>query len=601
MSETKLLTRQEVPVENTWDLTSIFENDAAFEAAFAFIEANHAKALDYQGKLASSAQSLYDGIVFQEEIYGLLEKAYVYVHLNFDTDTTNATYQAYNERIMALYGKVISSFSFYSVELMAADETLIKSYLSEFPPLQIYAHDFEKLFKHRAHILSQPEEKILAEASTVLESSENTFGLLNNADLVFKDITGEDGEPIQVTHGRYGLLIENRNRSIREAAFQSVYQTYMGLKNTFASTLGGNIKKDNFNARVRHYESARQAALSNNDIPESVYDSLIDAVHQKLGLLHRYTALRKHILNLEELHMYDLYTPLVENVDLHYTFEEAKALTLKALAPLGEEYVGILKQAFESRWIDVYENVGKRSGAYSSGTYSTNPYILLNWQDNLDNVYTLVHELGHSLHSYYTRKNQPYVYGNYSIFVAEIASTTNENLLTDYLLKHEHDPKVRAYILNHYLDGVKGTIFRQTQFAEFEHLIHVSEQEGIALTADYLTTQYFELNKAYYGDALTYDEEIGYEWSRIPHFYYNYYVYQYATGFSAASALAHKILTEGEAAVDGYLNYLKSGCSDYPIDVIKRAGVDMTTNQPVLDTMAVFEERLNELEELLLK
>lgn len=599
MSETKLPRRDEVKLEDTWDLTTIFKDDQAWEEAFAYIEANYRHADDFKGKLASSAETLFAAIQFEEKIFSTFSKVYVYTHLNFDTDTTDPKYQAMKERVMNLYGKVSSSFSFFSVELMSSDEALIKQYLSEHKELEIYQHDFAKLFKRRAHILSQEEEKLLAEVTPVLESSETTFGMLNNADLQFPEINDEQGKPVQITHGRYGLLLESRDRRVREDAFRGVYKTYINLKNTFASTLAGNIKKDNFLASVRHYPSARAAALAANDIPESVYDALIEAVHEKLSLLHRYYKLRKDVLGLDKLAMYDLYTPMVESVHLEYTYEQAQNLIIKALAPLGEAYQQLLEKAFAERWIDVYENVGKRSGAYSSGTYGTTPYILMNWQNNLDNVYTLAHELGHSMHSYYTRSTQPYVYGDYSIFVAEIASTTNENLLTDYLLKTEKDPKVKAYVLNHYLDGVKGTVFRQTQFAEFEHIIHQAEQNGEALTEDFFTKTYFELNAKYYGDGVHYDEEIGYEWARIPHFYYNYYVYQYATGFSAASALAKRILSEGQPAVDKYINYLKSGCSDYPIEVMNKAGVDMTTNKPVLEAMDLFEERLAQLEALL--
>lgn len=599
MSENTLPRRQDIPVEDTWDLTSIFADDQAFEAAFAQIEAEHGKAEKFKGRLASSSDALLEAIRFEESISILLGKVYVYMHLNFDTDTTNPTYQAYNARVLNLLSQVSASFSFYASELMEADEMILRGYLKENEALKIYAHDFEKLFKKRKHILSEAEEKILAEASSVFESSEHTFGMLNNADIKFPTITGEDGQPVQITHGRYGLLLESKNREVRRDAFKGVYQTYGDLNNTFASTLSGKIKLDNFSARIRHYGSAREAALAHNDIPETVYDALIEAVNDHLPLLHRYVSLRKQVLGLDEIAMYDLYTPLVEELDIEFTYEEAQKIILEALQPMGQEYVGLLKKAFDSRWIDVRENVGKRSGAYSSGTYGTEPYILMNWQNNLDNVFTLAHELGHSLHSYYTRHNQPYVYGDYSIFVAEIASTTNENLLTDYFLKKYDDPKVRAYILNHYLDGVKGTVFRQTQFAEFEWLIHRAEQEGTGLTAAYLNEQYFAMNQRYYGDEMVYDEEIGKEWSRIPHFYYNYYVYQYATGFSAATALASKILEEGAPAVEAYINYLKAGRSDYPIEVMKRAGVDMTTNKPVVDTMKVFEARLSELEALL--
>jgi len=601
MSEEKLPLRSEVDLRDTWDLSTIFSNDGEWEKAFAYIESNHSKALAYKGKLDSSADILYEAIQFEEEISRLLGKVDVYSHLKFDTDTTNSTYQAMSARVLSLYGQVSTSFSFMSSELMAADKNVIMSYLETKMELNLYKHDFEKLFSKQEHILSEKEEKLLAEGSEVFEVSTNTFGMLNNADLQFPVVSDSKGKEYQLSQGRYTLLLESSDRVLRENAFRAFYKTFQDVVNTLATTLSGKVKTDNFFARIRYYESARAAALGNNDIPENVYDALIEAVNESLPLLHRYISLRKKSLKLDNMAMYDLLTPLVEEPDMKFTYQEAQKIVKEALLPLGEEYQRLLDKAFTCRWIDVVENVGKRSGAYSSGTYDTSPYILLNWQDNLANVFTLAHELGHSMHSYYTRENQPYVYGRYSIFLAEIASTTNEILLTDYLLQKYENPKIRAYILNHYLDEARATVFRQTQFAEFEHFIHKAQQEGEALTAEFLTTNYAEMNQKYYGTDLVYDEEIGVEWARIPHFYYNYYVYQYATGFSAASTLANKILMEGQSAVDSYIEYLKAGCSDYPIEVMKKAGVDMTGNQAVLDTMKIFERRLIELEELLKK
>nr|MBP7953327.1 oligoendopeptidase F family protein [Enterococcus sp.] len=403
----------------------------------------------------------------------------------------------------------------------------------------------------------------------------------------------------QLSHGIYGQLMESTNREVREAAFKGIYSVYKQFRNTFATTLSTNIKAHNFQAKVRHFESAREAALSHNHIPEAVYDNLVNVVNDHLPLLHRYMALRKRLLKVDTLHTYDLYTPLLGEAPIRYSYEESVEKALEALKPMGEEYLAVVKEAFESRWIDVVENKGKRSGAYSSGAYDTPPYILMNWHDALDQLYTLVHEVGHSVHSYFTRKNQPYVYGDYSIFLAEIASTTNENLLTEYLLKTEKEPIVRAFILNHYLDGFKGTVFRQTQFAEFEHFMHVEDAKGTPLTSEFLSENYGQLNQKYYGEALTEDEEIRLEWSRIPHFYYNYYVFQYSTGFSAAAALADKILNEEPEALEKYLTYLKAGSSDFPIEVMKKAGVDMTQVTYLEDAMHVFEQRLNELEALI--
>ena len=520
--------------------------------------------------------------------------------MRYDQDTTNSFYQGLNDRISNLYSQAASSLAFIVPEILAIDEQKVKEFLEAKTELKLYEHSIEEINLQRPHVLSAEQEALLAEASEVMSSPSNTFGMLNNADLEFPSIKDENGEEAEITHGRYIRFLESSDRRVREDAFKGVYATYGKFRNTFASTLSGNIKKDNFNARVRNYQSAREAALAANNIPESVYENLVSTVNNNLHLLHRYVKLRKKVLGVDKLHMYDLYTPLVKNVKMEIPYSEAKELILKGLAPMGEEYVGLLKEGFENRWIDVQENKGKRSGAYSSGAYGTNPYILMNWQDNVNNLFTLAHELGHSLHSHYTRTSQPYPYGNYSIFVAEVASTCNEALLNDYLLKSIDDEQKRLYLLNHYLEGFRGTVFRQTMFAEFEHLIHQQVQNNQALTADSLTKDYYELNKKYFGEEdIVIDEEIGLEWSRIPHFYYNYYVYQYATGFSAATALSKQILEEGQPAVDRYLDYLKAGSSDYPIEVLKKAGVDMASPKPIEDACKVFEEKLNEMESLL--
>lgn len=593
--------RSEVALEDTWNLEPIYASDEAWEEAFGYIEQNHTKALSFKGRLTSDKETFKEAIRFQEDIYFRVEHVYVYAHLKFDTDTTNSKYQAYFARISSLYAQVASSFSFYQAELLSADPKIIEGFLESDEELYVYKHEFEKLFIKRPFILSDKEERLLAEASEIFKSPSDTFGMLNNADITFEPVMDEHGEESQLSHGRYVLFLESKDRRVRKDAFMSMYKTFTSFKNTFASTLSATVKAHNFNANIRGYSSARHASLSANNIDESVYDALVEAVNDRISLLHRYVNLRKNALKLDEIAMYDLYTPLVEDIDLPVSYEDAKQLILDGLAVLGEEYVGILKEAFDNRWIDIKENKGKRSGAYSSGGYGTNPYILMNWQDNIDNVFTLAHELGHSVHSYYTRKSQPYVYGDYSIFLAEVASTTNEILLTDYMLKKFTDPKVRAYLINHYLDGFKGTVFRQTQFAEFEHFIHMAAKNGTALTADYLSESYFELNKKYYGDSMVYDPQIAMEWARIPHFYYNYYVFQYATGFSAASALSAKILSEGASAVKPYIDYLKAGSSDFPIEVLKKAGVDMSSNAATKAAMDVFEQRLGELEELLLK
>lgn len=595
----KVPSRSEIKVEDTWKLEDIFASDDAWEKEFEEVKALIPQMEKFKGKLGESAQTLYDALQEQDELTMRVSKLYTYAHMRYDQDTTNSFYQGLNDRIKTLYTQIASALSYVTPEILSIEESKIKHYMAEHKELKLYAHALDEITRERPHILSESEEALLAQASEVLGSSSNTFGMLNNADLEFPSIKDENGEEVEITHGRYIRFLESSDRRVREEAFKAVYETYGKFKNTFASTLSGTVKKDNFSARVRHYNSARHSALSTNNIPEEVYDNLVKTVNDNLHLLHRYIDLRKKVLGIEELHMYDLYTPLVKDVKMEVTYEEAKDYILKGLKPLGEDYLNVLKEGFENRWVDVHENKGKRSGAYSSGTYGTNPYILMNWQDNVNNLFTLAHEFGHSVHSYYTRKTQPYPYGDYSIFVAEVASTCNEALLNDYLLKTIDDEKQRLYLLNHYLEGFRGTVFRQTMFAEFEHDVHVRAQNGEPLTPELLTKLYYDLNKKYFGDNLVIDEEIGLEWARIPHFYYNYYVYQYATGFSAAAALSKQILEEGNAAVERYVGFLKSGSSDYPIEVLKKAGVDMTTSQPIEEALAVFEEKLTEMERLL--
>ncbi|MED3916845.1 oligoendopeptidase F [Priestia megaterium] len=595
----KLPSRSEIKVEDTWKLEDIFASDDAWEKEFEEVKALIPQMEKFKGKLGESAQTLYDALQEQDELTMRVSKLYTYAHMRYDQDTTNSFYQGLNDRIKTLYTQIASALSYVTPEILSIEESKIKQYMAEHKELKLYAHALDEITRERPHILSESEEALLAQASEVLGSSSNTFGMLNNADLEFPSIKDENGEEVEITHGRYIRFLESSDRRVREEAFKAVYETYGKFKNTFASTLSGTVKKDNFSARVRNYNSARHSALSTNNIPEEVYDNLVKTVNDNLHLLHRYIDLRKKVLGIEELHMYDLYTPLVKDVKMEVTYEEAKDYILKGLKPLGEDYLNVLKEGFENRWVDVHENKGKRSGAYSSGTYGTNPYILMNWQDNVNNLFTLAHEFGHSVHSYYTRKTQPYPYGDYSIFVAEVASTCNEALLNDYLLKTIDDEKQRLYLLNHYLEGFRGTVFRQTMFAEFEHDVHVRAQNGEPLTPELLTKLYYDLNKKYFGDNLVIDEEIGLEWARIPHFYYNYYVYQYATGFSAAAALSKQILEEGNAAVERYVGFLKSGSSDYPIEVLKKAGVDMTTSQPIEEALAVFEEKLTEMERLL--
>ncbi|MDQ0153908.1 oligoendopeptidase F [Robertmurraya andreesenii] len=596
----KLPTRSEIKVEDTWRLEDIFPTDEEWDKEFQAVKDLLPGISEYQGKLADSADVLYEALQKQDQILERIGKLYTYAHMRYDQDTTNSFYQGLDARIKSLYSQVASSLAYIVPEILSIDEEKVKSFLNEKEELKLYEHALEEINLQRPYVLSAEQEALLAEASEVMNSSSNTFGMLNNADLEFPSIKDENGEEVEVTHGRYIRFLESTDRRVREDAFKAVYGTYGKFTNTFSSTLSGQVKQDNFNAKVRNYDSARHAALSANNIPETVYENLVNTINEHLPLLHRYIKLRKKVLGLDELHMYDLFTPLVPDVKMEVTYDEAKHIILKGLAPLGEDYLNVLKEGFENRWVDVHENKGKRSGAYSSGSYGTNPYILMNWQDNVNNLFTLAHEFGHSVHSYYTRKTQPFPYGDYSIFVAEVASTCNEALLNDYLLKTIDDEKKRLYLLNHYLEGFRGTVFRQTMFAEFEHLIHQKAQNHEALTAELFTKEYYDLNVKYFGkENMVIDEEIGLEWARIPHFYYNYYVYQYATGFSAATALSKQILEEGQPAVERYLEFLKSGSSDYPIEVLKKAGVDMTSSKPIADACKVFEERLNEMESLL--
>ncbi|PLR78816.1 oligoendopeptidase F [Bacillus sp. V3-13] len=596
----KLPSRDEIAVEDTWRLEDIFPTDEEWEKEYQQVKELIPEMKKYQGTLGESAEHLFEALSGQDQLMERLGKLYTYAHMRYDQDTTNSHYQALDDRIKNLYSQAASALAYIVPEILTIDEEWLKKFLDAKPELKLYEHALEEINLQRPHVLSAEQEALLAEASEIMNVSSTTFGMLNNADLEFPSIKDENGEEVEVTHGRYIRFLESGDRRVREDAFKAVYHTYGQYRNTFSSTLGGTVKKDNFNARIRNYQSARHAALAANNIPESVYENLVNTINDNLHLLHRYIKLRKKVLGLDKLHMYDLYTPLVKDVKMEISYEEAKELILKGLAPLGEDYLRVLKEGFENRWVDVHENKGKRSGAYSSGAYGTNPYILMNWQDNVNNLFTLAHEFGHSVHSYYTRKNQPYPYGGYSIFVAEVASTCNEALLNDYLLKTIDDEQKRLYLLNHYLEGFRGTVFRQTMFAEYEHLIHQKAQNNEALTADVLTKDYYELNQKYFGrEDIEIDEEIGLEWSRIPHFYYNYYVYQYATGFSAATALSKQILEQGQPAVDRYIHFLKAGSSDYPIEVLKKAGVDMTSSKPIEEACKVFKEKLTEMEQLL--
>ncbi|MDJ1152930.1 oligoendopeptidase F [Macrococcus caseolyticus] len=598
MSE--LITRDEQKLENTWDLTTIFASDEDWERAFKKLEGYLGREEEVKGKIGDSAQHLLEALLLDTEIDEQLGKVYVYAHLKHDQDTSNAKYTAFEQRAANLASQFSARWSFMLPELMSIDEATLKSYVAELDGLKRFAFDLERINKKRPHVLSESEEKILAEASEALSASTNTFGMFNNADLKFDNVKDKEGNSLPLSHGNYITYLESDDRVLRENAYKEVYSKYGQFNNTLAQTLAGKVKASVFSSKVRNYESARAQALSNNDIPESVYDNLVQTVNDNLHLLHRYTKLRKELLGLDEMHMYDMYTPVIQDEKFEVTYEEAKAWMLKSLEPMGSEYTDVIKEGLTNRWVDVYENKGKRSGAYSSGTFGTNPFILMNWTDSVNNTFTLTHEFGHSAHSYFSRNNQPSNMSGYSIFVAEVASTCNEALLADYMYKHLDDDKKKLYLLNYQLDGFRGTVFRQTMFAEFEYLIHTLAEQNEPLTAERLNAEYRKLNEKYYGDAVITDDYIQYEWSRIPHFYYNYYVYQYATGYSAAYALSKKILEEGQPAVDKYINeFLKAGSSDYPIEVLKKAGVDMNEKTPIENACKVFEERLDAFEALI--
>ena len=595
-----VLQRNEINEKDTWDLSTIFETDQKWEEELALLTEDAKEAASLEGHLLDSAESLLNITERYLDLSRRLEKLYVYAHMKNDQDTRVAKYQEYYAKAMALYSQLDQVFSFYEPEFMAITEEQYQNFLAEEPKLQPYKHFFDKLLQNKDHVLSQREEELLAGAGEIFGAASETFAILDNADIVFPFVKDEDGNEVQLSHGVYMRLVESKNREVRRGAYEALYATYEQYQHTYAKTLQTNVKVQNYRAKVRNYKSAREAALAANFVPESVYDNLVSAVRKHLPLLHRYLALRSKILGIPDLKMYDVYTPL-SSVEYSFTYEEALKKAEEALAVLGEDYMSRVKRAFSERWIDVYENQGKRSGAYSGGSYDTNAFMLLNWQDNLDNLFTLVHETGHSMHSSYTRETQPYVYGDYSIFLAEIASTTNENILTEKLLQEVQDDATRFAILNNFLDGFRGTVFRQTQFAEFEHAIHQADQNGEVLTSEFLNNLYADLNQEYYGLSKEDNPQIQYEWARIPHFYYNYYVYQYSTGFAAASALAEKIVHGSQDDRNRYIDYLKAGKSDYPLNIMRKAGVDMEKEDYLNDAFAVFERRLDEFEALVEK
>ncbi|MCI2933328.1 oligoendopeptidase F [Staphylococcus haemolyticus] len=584
---------------DTWDLTTIFKSDEAFEEALKEVEGYLGKEEQFKGHLADSADTLYDALALEDEIGTKLEKVYVYAHLKQDQDTSNDKYTGFESRAHQLIIKISSAWSFLVPEILQIDEDKLQSFIETNDNLKCYEFDLKLINEKRPHILDAEQEKLLTEAQDALSTPSNVYGMFSNADLEFEDAVDKDGEKHPLTQGTFIKYLESDDRELRQSAYNNLYKAYGAYNNTLGSTLAGEVKKNVFNARTHNYKTARERALSNNHIPEEVYDNLVKTVHKYLPLLHRYTKLRKELLDVDELKMYDLYTPMVKDVKFEMPYEEAKEWMLKALEPMGEEYLDVVKEGLNNRWVDVYENKGKRSGGYSSGAHLTNPFILLNWSDTVSDLYTLIHEFGHSAHSYFSRKHQPSNSSDYSIFVAEVASTCNEALLSDYMDKHLDDER-RLLLLNQELERFRATLFRQTMFAEFEHKVHQIEEAGEPLTATRMNDEYAKLNKQYFGDVVETDDNISKEWSRIPHFYMNYYVYQYATGYSAAQSLSHQILTEGKPAVERYINeFLKKGSSNYPIEILKNAGVDMTSPEPIEQACEVFEQKLDAFEKLM--
>ncbi len=595
----KIRKRSEVPVENTWATEDIFPSDEAWEAAFAALSEKLNGYEAYRGRLGESAQMLYGCLRFDEEIGREMDRLYCYAHLCSDVDTADQQYQQMVGRAATLWASASAASSYISSEILAIPGERLSSFRVSAQADKSFERTLELILRDREHTRSPEVEELLADAGEVTDGPSQIFKMFNNADTRFPFITDEAGNKTELTHGRYTSFLESRDRSVREEAFRAMYGTFGRHKNTLAATFQANTKQAWFYAKARRFPSSRAYYLSDANIPESVYDTLIDTVRESNPLMYRYVALRKRMLGVSELHMYDLYTPVVPEADVRVPYEEAKKIVLEALQPMGEEYLKAFREGLESRWIDFMENEGKRSGAYCSGPYGTHPYVLMSYQNTLDNVFTLAHEMGHAMHSYFSNENQTYTNAGYKIFVAEVASTCNENLLNHYLLAHAKNKKERAYILNHFLDGFKGTVFRQTMFAEFEKKVHEMTQAGEVLTADVLCGIYKKLNEEYFGTGIAVDDEIGLEWARIPHFYTPFYVYQYATGFSAAIALSEKILTGGKEAVDAYMGFLKGGCRKDPIELLADAGVDMRTPEPVRAAMAAFERALTELTELL--
>ena len=600
MNSNELKTRDQIDKKYKWNIEAMISDDSAVDGDLDRI-AERAEEYNrtYSGKLAESAAGLLKAHKDRDAIWMDLERIFVYARMRRDENNADSKYQAMTSRCGAVIAKVSAAMAFFTPELLASPEETILGYIDQEPGLKEYEFAIRDTLRQKAHVLSEAEENILAQMSEVTGATNDIFTMLNNADIKFGTVTGEDGQPVEVTHGSYIKLMESHDRDVRKAAYNAMYDSYKELINTIASCYNYNTKTDVVGSRIRKYESARAAALSEDNIPGEVYDNLVAVVNEYLPVLHRYVALRKKMLGLDKMYMYDMYVPLIELPKNDIPYEKALDMMRTALDPLGSEYISKMNEGISQGWIDVYENRGKTSGAYSFGSYDSYPYILLNYTDTLKDVFTIIHEMGHSMHSRYTRDNQPYIYGSHSIFTAEVASTVNESLLMKHLLNNETDTEMRKYLLNLYLEEFRTTLFRQTMFAEFEDMTHKAIEDGQVLTAEGMCEQYEALNAKYYGDAVEKDDTIKYEWARIPHFYNAFYVYKYATGYSAATAISNRILTEGEPARDAYIEFLKTGESDYPIELLKIAGVDMSSPEPVRKAMQTFESLLDEFEKLI--
>lgn len=594
----ELLKRSEVREEDTWNVKDMYENVEAWEADLTEIQKNTKEVVKMEGQVAASAKNLFFVLETLAKIGQKIKFAYNYAQRLFDQDQKDATHQAMSAKVGMLYAEVSSQIAFINPEILETEDEVLEKYYKEIPELELYRKQIEEIKRLKEHSLSAEMEKLIAMTSEMSQVASDTYSFFNNADIMFPEILDENGEKVRLTQGRFVPMLESADRRVRKDAFENFYKSYEQFLNTLASLYNGQVKQQIFYAKARKYNSTLEAAVDSNNVSPNVYHNLVDTMEKNMDKMHRYVRLRKKCLGVDELHMYDIYTPMIPDMAKEVSFEDAKETVLKALAPLGEDYVAKVREGFENRWIDVYENEGKRSGAYSSGAYGTHPYVLLNYNGTLDNMFTLAHEMGHAMHSYYSNENQPYIYAGYKIFVAEVASTCNEILLMEYLLKNTTDKKERAYLLNHYLDSFKGTVYRQTQFAEFEMKTNKLVEDGESLTAENLCRLYLELNQKYYGEDMISDKEISYEWARIPHFYYNFYVYQYATGFSSAVAIAHSILKEGAPAVERYKKFLSGGCSKSPVDLLKIAGVNLETPAPIQSALDVFGEILDEMETL---